>query len=113
MARALAVRAERRQADARAEATRRAAAEDAARTAQAAVAQAQLSAVARAETALLEARTAPLRSYLVQHVIPHITSGLVEVCKAAPADPVDYLAEYLLKVAAAGGSSAGAAVQQP
>lgn len=56
--------------------------------------------VKRAEAALLEARTTPLRAYLVKHVIPHVTAGLVEVCKRAPVDPVDFLAEFLFKSAA-------------
>ena len=31
------------------------------------------------------------------NVIPTLTEGIIEVCKIKPEDPVDYLAEWLLK----------------
>ena len=34
---------------------------------------------------------------LMAHVMPTLTQGLVDVCKVRPADPVDYLAEYLFR----------------
>ena len=49
------------------------------------------------ERELLEVRSIPLRTYLMQHVIPTLTEGLIEVCKLKPEDPVDYLAEWLFK----------------
>jgi len=49
------------------------------------------------ERELLEVRSIPLRTYLMQHVIPTLTEGLIEVCKQRPEDPVDYLAEWLFK----------------
>ncbi len=55
----------------------------------------RLAEIARQEAELLEARSAPLRKYLVANVIPTITRGLLEVCKVMPEDPIDYLAEYL------------------
>jgi len=49
------------------------------------------------ERELLEVRSIPLRNYLMQHVIPTLTEGLIEVCKLKPDDPVDHLAEWLFK----------------
>lgn len=40
-------------------------------------------------------REMPLRSYLMQHMVPSMTEGLIEVCKTLPEDPVEYLASYL------------------
>ena len=57
----------------------------------------RLAEVERQEKELLEARSLPLRSYLMQHVIPTLTEGLIETCKVMPEDPVDYLAEFLFK----------------
>lgn len=37
----------------------------------------------------------PLRQYLLQYLVSNLTEGLIEVCKALPEDPVDYLATYL------------------
>lgn len=53
--------------------------------------------VAKQEAALLEARSAPLRKYLVANVIPTLTQGLLDIAKIKPEDPVDYLAEFLFK----------------
>lgn len=63
---------------------------------------ARLDEIGRQEAALLEARSAPLRGYLMDNVIPTLTQGLLEVCKVAPEDPVDYLAEFLFKHSTAG-----------
>lgn len=60
----------------------------------------RLQVIARHEAELLEARTAPLRKYLVDQVLPTLTRGLLEVCAAQPDDPVDYLAEFLFRAAA-------------
>merc|ERR1712232_680674 len=43
----------------------------------------------------LEKHSEPLRNYLMSLVVPTLTSGLIEVCREVPADPVGYLAEYL------------------
>lgn len=40
---------------------------------------------------VLEAKSASLREYLMQYVMPTITKGLIEVCQARPDDPIDYL----------------------
>lgn len=61
---------------------------------------ARLRDIEKQEAELLEARSEPLRKYLVTNVIPKLTEGLIEVCEVQPEDPVDYLAEYLFKVAA-------------
>ena len=53
------------------------------------------------EEELLEARSAPLRAYLMKHVIPTLTEGLIETCKVMPEDPVDYLAEYMFRASPA------------
>ena len=44
---------------------------------------------------MLEAKTLPLRNYLMHHVMPTVTQGLIEVCKTKPEDPVDYLVGYV------------------
>lgn len=45
----------------------------------------------RQEAVLLEARSAPLRQYLMDTVIPSLTKGLMEVATIKPKDPVDFL----------------------
>ena len=52
----------------------------------------RLDEVEKREAELLETRSLPLRNYLMAHVMPTLTQGLVDVCKVRPADPVDYLA---------------------
>uniref|UniRef100_A0A8D3D739 Adenylate kinase 7b n=1 Tax=Scophthalmus maximus TaxID=52904 RepID=A0A8D3D739_SCOMX len=54
-------------------------------------------AVRQQEEQLLEAKSVPMRSYLTEHVMPTLTQGLIECCRARPADPVDFLAEFLFK----------------
>jgi adenylate kinase len=43
----------------------------------------------------LEKHSEPLRQYLMSLVVPTLTSGLIEVCRDVPDDPIGYLAEYL------------------
>ncbi|XP_055011408.1 adenylate kinase 7 [Boleophthalmus pectinirostris] len=50
----------------------------------------------REEEDLLEAETAQMRSYLMEHVMPTLSQGLLACCSAQPQDPVDFLAEYLM-----------------
>ncbi|XP_066550685.1 adenylate kinase 7 [Amia ocellicauda] len=57
----------------------------------------RLEEVKRQEHELLEAQSVPLRNYLMKNVMPTLTQGLIECCKAKPEDPVDFLAEYLFK----------------
>ena len=51
----------------------------------------QLAQVQAEEQEMLEAQSTPLRNYLMQHVMPTLTQGLIEVCKVKPEDAVDYL----------------------
>lgn len=59
----------------------------------------RLSEIQAQENELLESRSAPLRAYLMKHVIPTLTEGLIETCKVMPEDPIDYLAEFMFKAA--------------
>ena len=68
----------------------------------------RLAEIKRQEMELLEARSQPLRRYLMKNVIPSLTEGLIETCKVMPEDPIDYLAEYLFKVSPAIDSKAQA-----
>ena len=52
---------------------------------------AQLAKVKQEEQEMLETQSIPLRNYLMRHVMPTLTQGLVEVCKVKPEDPLDYL----------------------
>ena len=62
--------------------------------------QAQLELVQAEEREMLEAKSLPLRNYLMRHVLPTVTQGLIEVCKSKPDDPVDYLVcMYMLLLA--------------
>ncbi|KAF7651825.1 hypothetical protein LDENG_00104690 [Lucifuga dentata] len=49
------------------------------------------------EEELLEAQSLPMRNYLMEHVMPTLSQGLIQCCTVKPHDPVDFLAEYLLK----------------
>uniref|UniRef100_A0A7S2JJY1 Adenylate kinase n=1 Tax=Zooxanthella nutricula TaxID=1333877 RepID=A0A7S2JJY1_9DINO len=55
----------------------------------------RLEQIKKDELVRLEKHSEPLRQYLMSFVVPTVTSGLVEVCRAQPDDPVGYLAEYL------------------
>ncbi|MBN3294855.1 KAD7 kinase, partial [Amia calva] len=57
----------------------------------------RLEEVKRQEHELLEAQSVPLRNYLMKNVMPTLTQGLIECCKAKPEESVDFLAEYLFK----------------
>ncbi|XP_053488463.1 adenylate kinase 7-like [Ictalurus furcatus] len=51
----------------------------------------------RQEEALLMAESAPLRHYLMTSVLPTVIRGCLEICELRPDDPIDFLAEYLLR----------------
>ncbi|XP_060918781.1 adenylate kinase 7 [Labrus mixtus] len=53
--------------------------------------------VRQQEEELLEVQSASMRSYLMEQVMPLLSRGLMECCTARPHDPVDFLAEFLLK----------------
>lgn len=60
---------------------------------------ARLRCISEHEQRLLLARSIPLRRYLMQHVIPTLSEGLLEVCRVLPEDPVSYLAAFLFEKA--------------
>ena len=47
--------------------------------------------VKKQEQELLENQSIPLRNYLMKHVMPTLTQGLIESCKVRPDDAIDYL----------------------
>ncbi|KAF1374371.1 hypothetical protein PFLUV_G00228370 [Perca fluviatilis] len=53
--------------------------------------------VRQKEEELLEAHSVPMRNYLMEHVMPTLTQGLIQCCTVQPQDPVDFLAEFLIK----------------
>ncbi|XP_071503445.1 adenylate kinase 7-like [Diadema antillarum] len=57
----------------------------------------RLEEVKRQEKELLENQSIPLRNYLMKHVMPTLTQGLIECCKVRPDDAIDYLAEYIFR----------------
>ncbi|CAK4479295.1 unnamed protein product [Aphanomyces euteiches] len=57
----------------------------------------RLEVIQREEMDILEARSKPLRAYLMETVIPALTEGMLEVVKVQPEDPIDYLADFLFK----------------
>ncbi|KAL8430373.1 hypothetical protein Efla_001138 [Eimeria flavescens] len=56
---------------------------------------ARLRRIADYEQQLLLTRSIPLRRYLMQHVIPTLSEGLLEICRVLPEDPVSYLTAFL------------------
>ncbi|XP_028996891.1 adenylate kinase 7-like isoform X2 [Betta splendens] len=58
---------------------------------------ANLSEVKTQERALQEARALPLRNYLMKYVMPSLTEAMLECSQVRPEDPVEFLAEYLLR----------------
>ena len=58
---------------------------------------AKLEAVRENERDLLDKRSQPIRQYLMDKVVPHLTEGLINLCKDVPDDPTDFLANFLLK----------------
>ena len=47
--------------------------------------------VKKEEQEVLETQSIPLRNYLMKHVMPTLSQGLVECTKIRPDDPVDFL----------------------
>ena len=50
----------------------------------------------REEYELLETQSVPLRNYLMKHVMPTLTQGLIDCCKVRPDDAIDYLVSSIL-----------------
>ncbi|GAB1604438.1 Hypothetical predicted protein [Argonauta hians] len=57
----------------------------------------KLSEVKHQEMERLQAQSLPLRNYLMTHIMPTLSKGLIDCCKIRPDDPVDYLSEYLFR----------------
>ncbi|CAL8316201.1 unnamed protein product [Boreogadus saida] len=53
--------------------------------------------VKRQERELMEARSLPLRNYLMKYVMPSLSQAMLDCCAQKPEDPIDYLAEHLLQ----------------
>lgn len=51
----------------------------------------KLEQIKKEELEQLETQSIPLRNYLMTHVMPTLTKGLIECCKIKPEDPIDYL----------------------
>jgi adenylate kinase len=49
------------------------------------------------ERELLDARSQPIRQYLMDKVVPLLTEGLIKICKEMPDKPTGTLADFLLK----------------
>lgn len=58
---------------------------------------AKLELIRENERDLLDKRSQPIRQYLMDKVVPHLTEGLINLCKDVPDDPTDFLANFLLK----------------
>lgn len=60
----------------------------------------KLESIKEQEKKLLDERSQPLRQYLADMVVPILTSGIIQICKEKPDDPVDFLVKkfsyYLL-----------------
>nr|CCC94944.1 conserved hypothetical protein [Trypanosoma congolense IL3000] len=54
-------------------------------------------AIDMADREALEKRKIPLQMYLNSNIMPLLSRGLMEVCKTRPADPVDFLAGWLVR----------------
>lgn len=57
---------------------------------------AKMEIIKQQERDLLDTRSQPIRQYLMDNLVPHLTQGLIELCKKVPQDPVDALADFLL-----------------
>jgi len=50
-----------------------------------------------ASARLIDAQQLPIRAYLDQTVVPILLTGMSQLVKDRPANPVEYLAHFLLK----------------
>lgn len=57
----------------------------------------KLAKIKREEFEREEAALIPLRHYLMAHVVPTLTKGLLEVTRVRPFDPVEFLAEFMFQ----------------
>lgn len=51
------------------------------------------------ERKILEKRSQILRLYLIEHVIPYLSEGILNICQEMPDNPVEVLADFLDKKA--------------
>ncbi|CAD5122064.1 DgyrCDS10516 [Dimorphilus gyrociliatus] len=59
----------------------------------------RLNDVKRQEHEMLETQSIPLRNYLMKHVMPTLTQGLIDACKVRPDDPIDFLVnEFYIRI---------------
>ncbi|KAM8832109.1 adenylate kinase 7-like isoform 2-T2 [Spinachia spinachia] len=56
-----------------------------------------LSELERQEHELLEAHSLPLRNYLMKYVMPPLSDAMLDCSKIKPEEPVEFLAEHLLR----------------
>lgn len=56
---------------------------------------ANCAAIRQDEKEQLNQKSQPIRSYLIENLVPILTDGLINVCKLQPKDPVDSLASFL------------------
>ena len=47
--------------------------------------------VMQQQSELLEARSLPLRNYLMTYVMPSLSQAMLDCCAQKPDDPIDYL----------------------
>ncbi|KPI89658.1 hypothetical protein ABL78_1239 [Leptomonas seymouri] len=57
----------------------------------------KLAELKKADLAELEERKKPMARYLQERVLPLLHKGLLEACAVRPEDPVDFLAEWLIR----------------
>lgn len=88
--------AERRQIE-ETEAARVAAEEDKVRKEKEEAERIKLEKIRDEERTLLDQKSQPIRQYLMDKVVPHLTEGLIELCKNVPEDPIDNLSTFLLQ----------------
>ncbi|KAJ3606171.1 hypothetical protein NHX12_025692 [Muraenolepis orangiensis] len=56
-----------------------------------------LTEVKRQQQEMVEARSLPLRNYLMKYAMPSLARAMLDCCAIKPEDPIDYLAEHLLR----------------
>lgn len=61
--------------------------------------QARVDKLKQEEQHVLDLQSVPHRTYLMDSVMPTIAAGLVELAKIRPDDPIDFLAEFLIRKA--------------
>jgi adenylate kinase len=60
-------------------------------------AKSRLDKIKEQERELLDARSQPIRQYLMDKVVPLLTEGLIKICKEMPDKPTGSLADFLFR----------------